>query len=106
MKSFYEVATATIYWYNVFWKQILPRIRFKHILNIILLGFNLFATIYYDTGEIVSENEAYRSHTMAMIPPSIFFSSRLPIFLHIMFQLTDNSILKIETSNWSHFVQK
>ena len=57
----------------MFGKQISPRIRFKHILNIILLSFNLFATIHYDTAEIVSENEAYRSHKMAMIPPPKFF---------------------------------
>ena len=42
----------------MFGKQISPRIRFKHILNIILLGFHLFATMHYDTAEIVSENEA------------------------------------------------
>ena len=42
----------------MFGKQISPRIRFKHILNIILLSFNLFATIHYDTAEILSENEA------------------------------------------------
>ena len=60
----------------MFGKQISPRIRFKHILNIILLGFNVFATIYYDTAEIVSENEAYRSHKMVMItPPKFFFFS-------------------------------
>ena len=57
----------------MFGKQISPRIRFKHILNIILLSFNLFATIHYDTAEIVSENEAYRSHKMAMTPPPNFF---------------------------------